>query len=109
MKKLINWLIHLLGGYTEEEMTELADRALKLTNKASKLIAEHSGDADRENYLALLNAHNASAEAAQKQNVTEMAKAIKAHCAKTEHCNFCVLCGEYSCKLAEIPCYWEVE
>lgn len=117
MKKLINWLIKKLGGYTEEEyndvMTELRESTAKVSNLREnadywfdKFMAEYRA------YLALLNAHNASAEAAQKMLAPiEMAKALKAYCAERDDCEGCELHNTEHCKLSYKACpeYWEVE
>lgn len=125
MKKLINWLIKKLGGYTEEEYEIVMDNwgeALALTDalhENDKNIIRHTESnadywfdkfmAEYRAYLALLNAHNATAEAAQ-QNTSGVSGAIytiKAYCKSKGSCDECALYNENSgCKIHEIPCYW---
>lgn len=104
MKKLINWLIHLLGGYTEEEYNTAGDPWFELAKyNYDKYTAEH------EAYLALLNCHNATAEATQSktQGVSGAIDTIKAYCKSKGNCDECALYNENSgCKIHEIPCYW---
>ena len=104
MKKLINWLIHLLGGYTEEELKKAHEDTIEsMMYWFNKYYKEH------EAYLALLNCHNATAEAAQ-QNTSGVSGAIdtiKAYCKSKGSCDECALYNKNSgCKIHEIPCYW---
>ena len=127
-KKIKNWLIKKLGGYTREECTEVVDKwdnALELNKNLYEIeenrlrIAESNVEywcdkytAEHNAYIALLNLHNATAEAAQKMvTPVEMAKAIKAYCAERDDCEGCDLHNTEHCKLSYKACpeYWEVE
>lgn len=123
IKKIKNWLIHLLGGYTRKEYNRVMDKwenTLDNFDKMNKLndkhlrIAENAIECwheryntEHENYLALLNCHNATAEAAHSntQSVSGAIDTIKAYCKSKD---FCVDCALYDkeCKLESIPCYW---
>ena len=105
--RIKNWLIHLLGGYTEEEFGYVCrnwmDRRVEVAELEEKYTTEH------ENYLALLNCHNATAEAAQSktQGVSGAIDTIKAYCKSKGNCDECALYNKNSgCKIHEIPCYW---
>ena len=120
-KKLINWLIKKLGGYTEEELIVEVDKGVKVCNDDAnnaielatywhqRFLNEHEKyKAEHENYLALLNCHNATASAQSKtQGVSGAIDTIKAYCKSKGNCNECALYNETGgCKIHEIPCYW---
>lgn len=82
-KRFINWLIHKLGGYTEEEFRAMNDIA------------------------------NATAEAAQKMDTPiEHAKALKAYCKSIERCALCDFTSELGeeCPLSgKRPFLWSLK
>lgn len=108
-----NWLIHKLGGYTEEELIVEVDKGVKVCNDDANEAIElamywhQRYNAEHEAYLALLDCHNAMAEATQ--NVAIAADAIKDYCANREDCDGCPLHGECGCKTADKACpeYWD--
>lgn len=108
-KKIKNWLIKKLGGYTKCEYEKHKEATDYWFHNWVK--AEQRNKAERKNYLAMLNCHNATAEAPQKMvTPVEMAKAIKAYCKGMDYCENCDLTGESGlCKINGVPCYWEVD
>lgn len=110
-KKLINWLIKKLGGYTEEEYTEVVDHAEEPWFELAKEYHDKY-TAEHEAYISLLNCHNATAEAAQSktQGVSGAIDTIKAYCKSKGSCDECALYNKTGgCKIREIPCYWGVD
>lgn len=78
LKKIKNWLIKKLGGYTEAEFT------------------------------AAINIGNETAKYAQKlAEPKNMAQGIKNYCKSNGNCADCDFVAGGKCGLAEIPCYWE--
>ena len=78
LKKIKNWFIKKLGGYTEAEFT------------------------------AAINVGNETAEYAQKlAEPKTAAKVIKNYCKSNGNCEGCDFVAGGKCGLAEIPCYWE--
>lgn len=119
--KIKNWLIKKLGGYTEKEFTDIsaACGGLKKLYGMSEnhlRIAENAIEywrdkynTEHENYLALLNCHNATAEAMQANSmgVAGAIDTIKAYCKSKGSCDECALYNKNGgCKVHEIPCYW---
>lgn len=100
-KRIANWLIKKLGGYTAN-IVESKNEAIRYYYGLYK--TEH------ENYLAMLNCHNATAEA--KMDALTMARGIKAYCASRDDCEGCELHDTGHCKLSygrSCPEYWEVD
>ena len=108
--KIKNWLIHILGGYTEEEYTDVVNHAEEPWFELAKEYHDKY-NTEHENYLALLNCHNASVEQKQKMlTPIEMLKGITAYCDSKDNCDVCEFYKpSYGCKIHNIPCYWEVE
>lgn len=117
-KRIVNWIIHKLGGYTEKELIEEVDKGVKVCNDDAnealelamywhqRFIAEH------ENYLAMLSLHNTTVEQMQNNamGVSGAIDTIKAYCKSKGSCDECALYNKNSgCKIHEIPCYWGVE
>lgn len=107
MKKLINWLIKKLGGKTKTEWENAVYSGLVSSQRAKEYKKNY--EEEHEAYLALLNCHNATAEAAQSktQSVSGAIDTIKAYCKSKANCDECALYNKNSgCKIHEIPCYW---
>lgn len=104
-KKIKNWLIHLLGGYTRAEFCEELLKRGEAVSTGYDLLNKYN--TEHKNYLAMLNYHNAAAEA--MQNVAIAADTIKDYCANREDCDGCPLHGECGCKTADKACpeYWD--
>lgn len=106
--KIKNWLIKKLGGYTEEEIADVFSDAKEPWFELAKEY-HNKYTAEHEAYLALLNCHNATAEATHSntQGVSGAIDTIKAYCNGKDGCDSCALYNENSgCKVHEIPCYW---
>lgn len=79
LKKIKNWLIKKLGGYTEAEFT------------------------------AAINIGNETAKYAQKlAEPKKMAQGIKNYCNSNGNCEGCDFVADGKCGLDEIPRYWDV-
>lgn len=109
MKKLINWFIHLLGGYTREEYRDELFKRADMVRTGSELLEKYT--TEHEAYLALLNCHNAAAAAQNgTAGVSGAIDTIKAYCKSKGSCDECALYNKNGgCKIHEIPCYWGVE
>ena len=107
IKRLKCWLIKRLGGKTKTEWENAVYSGLVSSQRAKKYKKNY--EEEHEAYLALLNLHNATAEAAQSNNagVSGAIDTIKAYCSSKNYCGECALYNENSgCKIHEIPCYW---
>lgn len=121
-KKIKNWLIHILGGYTEEELVKEVDEGVKVCNDDANEALElamywhqrflnelEKYNAEHESYLVMLSLYNTTVEQMQTNSmgVAGAIDTIKAYCKSKGSCDECALYDKNSgCKVHEIPCYW---